>query len=105
MQNNPFDWPEDPKYMDLFPGKSPDAQHVEYSRIRSLLADVIAKKGEGNALDLAFLCQTLWNEKEKWRGEWLAMSKRYNDHLDKEMEQYKKVLGNHTRRVLNRDKE
>lgn len=79
--------------MDLFPGKSPDAQHVEYNSIRSQLADVIAKKGEGNALNLAFLCQTLWNEKEKWRGEWLAMAKRYNDHLDKEMEKYKKVLG------------
>ena len=48
---------------------------------------------EGNVQTLIEACAKLWEEKEKWRGEWLAMAKRYNDHLDKEMEQYKKMLG------------
>ena len=104
MQNNPFDWPEDPRYMDLFPSgysQELEGKHVEYEGLRDYLADMLSKIGvkkpangkDGDILNLAILCQMLWNEKERWRGEWLAMVKRYNDHLDKETERYNKMLG------------
>ena len=110
MPNDAFDKLEKPRYMDVFPAgcsKDLENKHVEYDGLRDYLIDMLSKIGgqkaangvmDGDILNLAILCQMLWNEKEKWRGAWGEMAKRYNDHLDKEMEQYKKVLGRHMAR-------
>lgn len=104
MPNDAFDKLEKPRYMDVFPtGYSKDLEdkHVEYDGLRNYLTDRLSKVGvqkpahgvmDGDILNLAILCQMLWNEKEKWRGAWGALAKRYNDHLDNEMAQYKKIL-------------
>ena len=105
MPNDAFDRLEKPRYMDVFPAgysQNLEGKHVEYEGLKDYLTDRLSKIGvqepahgvmDGDILNLAILCQMLWNEKEKWRGDWLAMAKRYNDHLDKEMEKYTKILG------------
>ena len=72
------------------------------------LVDELKKNGcllESDSMKLLGIVCKLWREKEYWKNMFYEMAERYNKHLDKELAEYKRILGYHSRQVPNNDKE
>lgn len=81
-------------------GKQVPKESLERT-MRSAMENLVeAGIGDSNASKLAndmrtllVFCQMIWNEKEEWKHHFRQMADRYNKHLDKELSQYKRMLG------------
>ena len=80
-----------------------DGKNVNFEELEKFLMDVIDElesrfnDGKNEDIDvktrlLVAICAKLWKEKDGWKQMYYDLYKRYDKHLDKEMETLKKLL-------------
>lgn len=80
-----------------------DGKNVNFEELEKLLMDVIDELKERHdncnfgSLEtktqlLVAICAKLWKEKDGWKQMYYDLYKRYDKHLDKEIESLKKML-------------
>lgn len=90
---------------------NPESRNIDRDKLEKFMLGLVDElKENGCILEddtkklLSVVCK-LWREKESWKDMYYDLYGRYSRHLDKEIADYQRMLGNHTRRVLNHDKE
>lgn len=90
---------------------NPESKNIDHDKLETFmlgLVDELEKNGrllEGDAKKLLSIVCKLWCEKESWQDMYYGLCERYSKHLDKEITEYGRMLGNRHSRVLNPDME
>ena len=90
---------------------NPESKNIDHDKLERFLLKFVDKmKRDNKPIDndmkiIIGICCKLWREKESWKDMYYGLYERYSKHLDTEIAEYERMLGNHTRRVLNHDKE
>ena len=80
-----------------------DGKNLDFEELEKFLMDVIDElesrfnDGKNEDIDvktrlLVAICAKLWKEKDGWKQMYYDLYKRYDQHLDKEMETLRKML-------------
>lgn len=80
-----------------------ESKNIDYEELNSLLMKTIDElesrfnDGKNEDIDvkarlLVAICAKLWTEKDGWKQMYYDLYKRYDQHLDKELETLKKML-------------
>lgn len=90
---------------------NPESKQIDHDKLERFLLGIVDKMERDNKpIDndmqkiIGVVCK-LWREKESWKNMYYDLYGRYSRHLDKEIADYQRILGKHTRRVIDHDKE